>query len=122
MTGTSDDPALPMNRRVRTRLAHLLLLLVGLVAVGYAVTLSGSPALRCHDAVMTPGSVCMKADGSAGQTYEQRIATRRSAQPVVAGVGVLVTVFGAALLVADLRRRPTPPDLGSASDASSPGA
>ena len=95
----------PMNRRVRTRVAHLVLLLAGLAAIAYAVTLGGSPALRCHDAVMTPGSVCMKADGSAGQTYEQRIATRRTAQPVVAGVGLLVAGFGGALLVADLRRR-----------------
>lgn len=101
-----------MTRRVRTRVAHLALLLAGLAAFAYAVTLGGSPELRCHDDVMRPGSVCIKADGSAGQTYEERLATRRSAQPVVAGVGVLVLGFGAALLVADLRR-PTP-DRGSA--------
>lgn len=106
-----------MNRRLRTRLAHLVLLLAGLAAVLYAVTLGGSPALRCHDAVMTPGSVCMKSDGTAGQTYEQRIATRRSAQPVVAGVGVLVAAFGAGLLVADLRRRPTTPAASEVEDA-----
>ena len=52
----------------------------------------------------------VKADGSAGQTYEERLATRRSAQPVVGGLGVLVAGFGAALLVADLRR----PKVGSA--------
>ncbi len=98
----------PGPRRVRTRLAHLVLVLVGLVAVAYALTLGGTPELRCHDAVMRPGSVCQKADGSEGQTYEQRIATRREAQPVVAGVGLLVAGFGTALLVADLRRRPTP--------------
>jgi hypothetical protein len=99
--------AAPSNR-VRTRVAHLVLLIAGLVAVAYAVTLGGSAELRCRGEVMAPGSVCVKADGSQGQTYEQRLATRRSAQPVVAGVGVLVTAFGAALLVADLRRRPTP--------------
>ena len=93
-----------MSRRARTRLAHVVLLLAGLAAVVYALTLGGSPDLRCHDQVMRPGSVCVKADGSAGQTYEQRLATRRSAQPVVAGLGVLVAGFGAALLVADLRR------------------
>lgn len=99
-----------MTRRVRARLSHLLLLVLGLAALGYAVTLGGSPALRCHDQVMTPGSVCEKADGSAGQTYEERLATRRSAQAVVGGVGVLVAGFGGALLVADLRRRaPRPP-------------
>ncbi len=106
-----------MTRRVRTRLAHLVLLLAGLAAVAYAVTLGGSPDLRCHDAVMTPGSVCLKADGSEGQTYEQRIATRRAAQPVVAGVGVLVVVFGAGLLVSDLRRRPTPASASDVEDA-----
>jgi len=85
----------------------VVLVLAGLAALGYAVTLGGSPDLRCHDQVMRPGSVCVKADGSAGQTYEERLATRRSAQPVVAGLGVLVAGFGTALLVADLRRRPT---------------
>ena len=93
-----------MTRRVRTRLAHVVLLLAGLAALVYALTLGGSPDLRCHDQVMRPGSVCVKADGSAGQTYEERLATRRSARPVVAGLGVLVAGFGAALLVADLRR------------------
>jgi hypothetical protein len=96
-----------MTRRARTRLAHLALLVAGLAVLAYALTLGGSPDLRCHDQVMRPGSVCVKADGSAGQTYEQRLATRRSAQPVVAGLGVLVAGFGAALLVGDLRRRPT---------------
>ena len=98
-------------RRTRARVAHVVLVLVGLAALAYALTLGGSPEVRCHDAVMTPGSVCLKADGSEGQTYEQRIATRRSAQPVVAGLGVLVAVFGVALLVADVRRRPGSPDV-----------
>lgn len=98
----------PTTGRVRTRLAHLVLVLAGLAAVGYALTLGGSTELRCHSDVMTPGSVCLKADGSEGQTYEQRLATRREARPVVAGVGLLVAGFGTALLVADLRRRPTP--------------
>lgn len=94
-----------MNARSRTRLAHVVLLVLGLVAVAYAVTLGGSPEIRCRGEVMTPGSVCVKADGSEGQTYEQRLATRRSAQPVVAGVGLVVAGFGTALLVADVRRR-----------------
>lgn len=96
-----------MTGRLRIRVAHLVLLLAGLAAVAYGVTLGGSPELRCRGAVMAPGSVCIKADGSQGQTYEQRLATRRSAQPVVAGVGVLVAGFGGALLVGDLRRRRT---------------
>lgn len=98
-----------MNARVRTRLAHLVLVLVGLVAIGYGVTLGGTPEVRCRGVVMTPGSSCVKADGTPGQTYEQRLATRRSARPVVAGVGVLVAGFGGALLVSDLRRRPVSP-------------
>lgn len=93
-----------MRGRMRTRVAHVLLIVVGLVAVAYALSLGSATDLRCRDAVMTPGSVCVKADGSAGQTYEQRLATRRSARPVVAGVGVLVAVFGAGLLVSDVRR------------------
>lgn len=97
----------PTTGRTRARVAHLVLLLAGVAAVVYALTLGGSPALRCHSEVMGPGSICVKADGSEGQTYEQRLATRRSAQPVVVGVGVLVAGFGAALLVTDLRRRPT---------------
>lgn len=96
-----------MSRRTRTRAAHLVLLLAGLAALVYALTLGGSPEIRCRGVAMTPGSVCVKADGSEGQTYEQRLATRQSAQPVVGGLGVLVAGFGAALLVADLRRRPT---------------
>jgi hypothetical protein len=96
-----------VNRRLRVRSAHLLLVLAGLLAVAYAVTLGGSPDIRCRGVAMTPGSVCLKSDGSQGQSYEQRLATRRSARPVVAGVGVVVAGFGAALLVTDLRRRPS---------------
>jgi hypothetical protein len=95
-----------MTRRARTRAAHVLLLLAGVAALVYALTLGGSPEIRCRGVAMAPGSVCVKADGSEGQTYEQRLATRRSAQPVVGGLGVLVAGFGAALLVADLRHRP----------------
>lgn len=94
----------PARGRVRTRVAHVLLVVAGLVAVVYGLTLAGSAALTCRGEPMTPGSVCVKADGSEGQTYEQRLATRRSATPVVVGVGVLVAGFGTALLVADVRR------------------
>lgn len=93
-----------MSGRLRTRLAHLVLVVAGLVAVAYALSLGGPDEVRCRGELMSPGSVCVKADGSEGQTYEQRLATRRSARPVVAGVGVVVAGFGAALLVTDLRR------------------
>lgn len=101
MTAVVDPTA---RSRVRTRLAHVLLLVAGLVAVVYGLTLTSTTALTCRGEAMTPGSVCVKADGSEGQTYEQRLATRRSATPVVVGVGVLVVGFGTALLVADVRR------------------
>jgi hypothetical protein len=94
----------PARGRLRARLAHVVLLVAGLLAVGYGLTLAGSTDLTCRGEVMTPGSVCVKADGSEGQTYEQRLATRRSATPVVVGVGLLVAGFGTALLVADVRR------------------
>ena len=93
------------GRRLGARLAHLLVVLVGLALLAYPFTLGASTALTCRGEPMRPGSVCLKADGSAGQTYEQRLATRRSARPVLVGVGLLVTGFGAALLVGDLRRR-----------------
>ena len=113
MTAVVDRPA---RSRVRTRVAHVVLLVAGLVAVVYGLTLAGSTELSCRGEAMGPGSVCVKADGSEGQTYEQRLATRRSATPVVVGVGVLVAGFGTALLVADVRRgrrRPDSPGTGS---------
>lgn len=94
-----------MSQGLRTRLAHLLLVLVGLVAIGYGLSLGGASEIRCRGEVMVPGSVCVKSDGSEGQSYEQRLATRRTARPVVVGVGVLVTGFGGYLLLAELRRR-----------------
>lgn len=87
------------------RLAHLLLVLAGLVMLVYPFTWGSSTALSCRGVPMGPGSVCQKADGSAGQSYEARLATRRAARPVVVGVGVLVTAFGSGLLLGDVRRR-----------------
>lgn len=98
-----------MSRLVPARLAHLLLVVAGLLAIAYPFTLGAATTPTCRGAVMTPGSLCLKADGSQGQTYEQRQATRRSARPVIVGVGVLVSVFGVTLLVSDRRRRPSAP-------------
>ena len=39
--------------------------------------------------------------------YEQRLATRRQAVPVILVVGVAVAAFGTSLLVTDVRRRRT---------------
>ena len=91
---------------IRSRLAHLALIVFGLVILAYPLTLGTAP-LTCRGAVMRPGDVCLKADGSKQQTYEERVATRREAVPVIVVVGVAVTAFGSALLVADLRRRRT---------------
>ena len=81
------------------RLTHLLVVLAGLALLAYAVTFGSSTALTCRGVPMRPGSVCQKADGSQGQTYEQRLATRRAARPVVVGMGLLVAGFGTVLLM-----------------------
>ncbi len=94
-----------MSGRRRARVAHLLVVLAGLVAIVYGLAFADSATPTCRGVPMGPGSVCAKADGSAGQTYAQRVATRRTARPVVIGVGVVVTGFGALLLTADRRRR-----------------
>ena len=87
------------------RLTHLLVVLAGLALLAYALTFGSSTELTCRGVPMQPGSICLKADGSEGQTYEQRLATRRTARPVVVGMGLLISGFGTVLLVGDLRRR-----------------
>ena len=90
----------------RSRLAHLVMILVGLVILAYPFTLGTAP-LSCRGTTMRPGDVCLKADGSMQQSYEQRLATRRQAVPVIVVVGVAVVAFGTSLLVTDVRRRRT---------------
>jgi hypothetical protein len=85
------------------RLAHVLLAVAGLVIAIYPFTLGAHPTPTCRGVPLQPGQTCTKADGSAEQTYEQRVAAARDATPVVVGVGVLVAAFGTALLVADVR-------------------
>lgn len=92
---------------MRARVLHLVVLLAGLGAIGWAL-LAPVAAIRCHDVVMRPGDVCSYAslDGSdkgKTQSYEQRMATERSARPVVAVVGVLVAGFGGVLLWSAVR-------------------
>lgn len=88
----------------KKRLAHLLLAIAGLLVALYPITLGAHPTPTCRGVEMRPGDTCSKADGSAQQTYEERLATSRSATPVIIGVGLLVAGFGTALLVADVRR------------------
>jgi hypothetical protein len=90
-----------MNRR---RLAHLVLAIAGLLVALYPFTLGADPSVTCRGVELRPGESCAKADGSSAQTYEARAAAARNATPVIVGVGVLVAVFGAGLLIADVRR------------------
>ncbi len=96
-----------MRRLARARVLHLLVLVAGLAAFGWAL-LAPIAAIRCHDQVMRPGDVCSYAslngsDNGKTQSYEQRLATERSARPVVAVVGVLVAGFGGVLLWSAIR-------------------
>lgn len=82
--------------------AHVALALVGLLAAGWALTLSAQPTIMCRDDVMAPGDVCSNAEGTRVQTYEERWQAAQSARPVVGGVGAAVAVFGSALAAAEL--------------------
>jgi hypothetical protein len=93
---------------MRSRLAHVALILVGLLIFLYPLTVGASPSISCRGVVMHPGDTCSKAQDAGVQTYEQRLRTANQAKPVVLGVGLLVTAFGSWLLVADLRRRSSP--------------
>ncbi|MHB1010736.1 MAG: hypothetical protein ACYC1E_16220 [Propionibacteriaceae bacterium] len=97
-----------MTRLVRARILHVVVLVAGLAAFGWAL-LAPVATIRCHDQVMGPGDVCSYAslDGSTKgktQSYEERLATEKSARPVVATVGILVAGFGGALLWSATRR------------------
>ena len=91
--------------RFRVRLAHALVSLVGLLALLYPVTLGATPDISCRGVQMHPGDSCAKADRSGVQTYEQRARTANQAKPVIAGLGLLLVVFGIVLLAGDARRR-----------------
>jgi len=88
----------------RRRVAHLVLAIAGLLVALYPFTLGADPPVTCRGVELKPGESCAKADGSSAQTYEARAAAARSATPVIVGVGLLVAVFGAGLLIADVRR------------------
>ena len=93
-----------MNAVTRRRIAHLLLALVGVLIVAYPFTLGANPTPTCRGVQLQPGQTCSKADGSAQQTYEERLATARNATPVIVGVGLLAAGFGTALFIGDVRR------------------
>lgn len=85
--------------------AHTVLVLAGLFIVLYPFTLGSGVDVDCYGRQLQPGQNCAKADGTPGQTYEERVGNARAARPVIVVVGVLVTGFGAALMVGDARRR-----------------
>lgn len=87
------------------------LLVVGLAAVLWPLTIGANPSVQCRGVEMRPGDVCTKSeiDGSnqgKTQTYDQRLATANQAKPVIIGVGAVVMVFAGGLLIAELRRKP----------------
>ena len=88
----------------RRRVGHLVLAIAGLLVALYPFTLGADPTVTCRGVELRPGESCAKADGSSAQTYEARAADARNAAPVIVGAGVLVAVFGAGLLIADVRR------------------
>ena len=90
--------------RVRARIAHAVVIVVGLLILAYPVTLGASTDVSCRGVAMGPGDSCAKSDGSGVQTYEQRASARRQATPIIFGVGLVVTAFGVVLLVGELRR------------------
>ncbi len=98
-----------MRQLIRARVLHVLVLVAGLAAFGWALFAPLAP-IRCHDQIMGPGDVCAYAslngaDNGKTQTYASRLATQKSARPVVAVVGVLVAGFGGALLWSAIRRK-----------------
>ncbi len=84
-------------------------MVVGLLVLAYPFTVGARPDLSCRGQVMQPGQACPKADGTSSQTYEERARDARNAKPVIAGVGLLLTGFGAVLFLGDRRRGPYEP-------------
>lgn len=85
------------------RLAHAALVLAGVLAVAWALTLGATPTITCRDVVMAPGDTCANARGTRSQTYAERWDAAQGARPVVGVLGVVVAGFGAALYAAERR-------------------
>lgn len=89
---------------MRRRVGHVLVVLVGLIILAYPFILGETVDVQCYGRAMQPGQSCAKADGTPGQTYEERVANARAARPIIAITGALVVAFGIGLLVVDVRR------------------
>lgn len=94
--------------RSRAWLAHLGLVVVGIMIILFPFTLGAEPNQDCRGVPMNPGDTCSKADGEALETYEDRVAKAEAAKPLIVGVGAVVVGFGAVLLYGSRRARPTP--------------
>ena len=92
---------------MRRLVAHIALIVAGLVIVLYPLSIGADDGLVCRGVPMHPGDVCAKAGGAGVQTYEQRVAASRGSRPIIIGIGVLVIAFGTGLLVTERRRRVT---------------
>ena len=105
MTAVSSPDARAGVRRAAV-VAHLVVVLLGLLVLAYPFTVGASPEVTCRGVVMRPGDTCAKAGNAADpQTYKQRAADVRNARPVIAVGGALVAGFGVVLLRGELRRR-----------------
>lgn len=94
-----------MGRRV----AHVLVLLAGLVMLVWGVLLAINPTASCRGQAMGPGDTCYYASPTDAQTdrtqtYEERIATVRQNAPVVMGLGAAIALFGGGLYAQERRR------------------
>lgn len=99
-----------MRLSIRTRLVlHVVVAAIGVALIVGGFVAVAHPRVTCRGEIMNAGDVChhmsMTGDLDKTQTYEERLQAARTSQPVVIGLGVLVTGFGGFLLVSDLRRR-----------------
>lgn len=103
---------------MKARIAHIVVIIVGLLIVAYPFTLGADPAVTCRGEVMSAGDSCAKAEhsgttGEETQSYDERAEAFSNARPVIVVVGVVVTAFGVVLLATELRRRRTQEPSGS---------
>lgn len=91
------------------RIAHLVLILVGLAVAGFGLWRTAHPDITCRGVQMHPGEVCHKNDFSSigsnkTQSYEQRVHAAHQSQPVVALIGLGMAAFGGVLFRQEGRR------------------
>jgi hypothetical protein len=94
------------GRRLRTA-SQVALLVAGLLIMLYPVTLGPGTPPTCRQQVMRSGDVCVKADGSESQSFEQRTEAAANTQPVILVVGAAVAAFAGYLLWSGRASSPT---------------